>query len=312
MAIDYIKQADGTTSVAAAQKISVMYLDQLARTNPWLAHRAMPFQAEALKTGGGNYVFHSVIGVDVPTRRGAAPTDSTIVYDGVISNETVNLTVDQPFLTKAFPFENADMVQMDGINYSPIISDQITKSLVLAEIETDTAAVTLNADRRIIGGVAATTDLDKLKLIKDTIADYYDISDGNTNWTTDAYKYFAGQDGAYTAEQFKIHLHPSQIMKFSNAITEAGAGSNLEFQEFVTGAVPMIGGVEVISNRFISKDHSYISPMSMIGTPDPEVMATTINQWFDNGNNINAIRGWHYFDSVLVTPELVTDIDYTI
>lgn len=315
MAISYVKTADGTASVTAAEKIELMYLGDIIN-NPWLVHRAVPYQSEGRTLGGGIYKFRTPLGEDLPARRANAPTNSTVTYDGVIKNTEVELSVSQPFETKAYPMENGDLVQLDGINYSDVIARSIVEQLVKVEIATDTAAVVDNADILTVDGSAATTGLDKLKFIKDKIANYYAIDADNADWaaatsTTKAYDYFTGKTGTFAQDQIRVHVHPATFMELSNAVTEAGAGSDMQYQEFVSGKVPMIGGVQIVINKYIGKDEAIIMPVNMIGTPDLAVMTTRIVDHMDELNFVEVMRGQHYFDSILTAPELITKVSFS-
>lgn len=314
MSISYIKNADGSASVSAAEKIKVFYLEDL-KVNPWFAHRATPVQSEKLTKGGGKYLFRTVLGINLPTRRTSAPTSSAVNYNGKLKNTEVELLVSQPFETDVFPLEQGDLNQLDGINYSPIASNEITKGLIAAEIATETDAITKDANILSIDGTSATKELDQLKLVKEKIANYFAINADNTDWAgatsaIKAYDYFTGQNGSYDASELRVHLHPSKLMAFSNAITDAGSGSDLQYQEFVSGKVPMLGGVQIVSNKYILPGEVFIVPTKVTGTPDIDVMTTRIVQFDDVLQNLIAIKGQHYFDAKLVTPEVVTKVSF--
>lgn len=115
MSISYIKRADKTTSVQAAEKIKKNYINELVE-NPFLHARLTPISSEGLNMGGGRYRFLTPLGIDIAERRASAPTNSTVEYDGILANHQVDLTVEQPFQTKAFPLEAGDVTQLDGIS----------------------------------------------------------------------------------------------------------------------------------------------------------------------------------------------------
>ncbi len=312
MAISYIKGADKTTSVTATEKVKVNYLDKL-QSNPWLPHRLQPMFTEALRSGGGIYKFRTVLGGKAAVRRTAAPTKTGgVELNGVIANKEVTLTVSQPFETEAYPMENGDRVQLDGIDYSPITTERVLNELVEAEIQTETKLITEDADSLVIDLSAKTDALEQLAGIKEAIANYYDISESNAVWkgatsTVKAYEYFTGK-GSLAPEQLRVHMHPADVMKFSNAITKAGAGSDGQYGEFVKGAVPIIGGIQVIQNNRVGVGAPIILPLQMVGTPDPAVMTTNVVVAQDPLQFIEAARGQHYFDGILPTPELITRI----
>ncbi len=312
MAISYIKGADKTTSVEAAEKIKVNYLDKL-QLNPWLAHRLTPMKTESLRTGGGIYKFRTVLGGKAAVRRTAAPTKTGgVELKGVIANKEVSLTVDQPFETDAYPMESGDKVQLDGIDYSAITTERVLNELVEAEIQTETTEITTNADSLVIDLSGSADALEQLEGIKLAIANYYDISESNAVWkgatsAIKAYDYFTGK-GSLTPEQLRVHMHPADVSKFSNAITKAGAGSDGQYGEFVKGAVPIIGGIQVIQNNRVAVGEPLILPLQMVGTPDPAVMTTNVVVAADPLQFIEAARGQHYFDAILPTPELITRI----
>ncbi|MCP3659504.1 MAG: hypothetical protein GY830_03955 [Bacteroidetes bacterium] len=81
-------------------------------------------------------------------------------------------------MTKAFPMLTSDMIQLDGINYSPIISDQLAQSLVAAEIAEETSKITGATDILELSVVAADS-LAKYKAIKQKIANYLAINSTN-------------------------------------------------------------------------------------------------------------------------------------
>jgi hypothetical protein len=109
--------------------------------------------------------------------------------------------------------------------------------------------------------------------------------------------------------QIRVHMHPALISMISNSITDAGSGSDLQYVEFTTGDVPMILGVKVISNIFMKINEAAILPLNMIGTPDVAVMTTNIYASTDM-KGMDVLYGNHYFDAVLVQPELVTLIEF--
>lgn len=115
-----------------------------------------------------------------------------------------------------------------------------------------------------------------------------------------------------TKSEVKLHMHPATYMDLSNAITEAGAGSDGQYAEFISGRVPMIGGVEVVENKYIGRDEVLMIPVNSIGTPDADVMTTRIANKTDDLNFVDVIRGQHFFDSVLVTPSLVTRLTFGV
>lgn len=314
MSLLYIKKADGTTSITGAEKIKLAYINE-QKNNPWLVHRLNPTQSEGLNNGGAIYRFIVPFGIDLPTRRTGAPTSSTINYDGAIKNTEVTLTVQEPFMTKAYPMVVSDKNQLDGIDFDPVVADQIAQSLVAAEITEETNKITTNANILTIDGSAKTDVFDQLTFIKEKIANYYAINADNTDWaaatsTIKAYDYFTAKNGSFRPDEIRVHLHPAKFMAFSNAITAKGAGSDLQYQEFVSGKVPMIGGVQIIINKYIGVNDVYISPLNVNGTPDPDIMLTKVNTWYDDGNDVNVKKGWHWFDVISVRPETITKISF--
>lgn len=177
MSISYIKGSAGLTSVDAAEKIKVNYVENLKR-DPYLKSRLLPVASEGLTNGGGLYRFQTPLGKDVAVRRTGAPTSSTVDYTPGMNVEEVSLTVSQPFMTPTYVMEAGDVVQLDGINYSGILATQIVEALVEAEILNEEAGVV--AASKTEKSVAASTALDKFKEIKKVIGHYANIDEANT------------------------------------------------------------------------------------------------------------------------------------
>lgn len=323
MAINYIQNADGTGNVAAASKIKDNYINQ-SKVNPFLLIRLLPFNSEGFKTGGGNYTFRTPLGINEAVRRSTAPTSSTVTYNGNRKLSQVLMTVLEPFETDKFAFQTSDAIQLDGMDYSPMTANDVTSSLVKAEIINDAKLLNTDPGRTLLS-ITATTAIDKIKGIKEGISAFYDISNTNTVWEnssfTDgavpaksikAYDYFIGQtNGSYNKDELTVFMHPKTFMELSNAVTEAGAGSDMQYQEFVTGSIPMIGGVKIVVSNFVDQDKVIISPINQIGVPDPDVMSLNVIDYIDSGNNLRVVWGQHYFDSILVTPPLVMEVSFS-
>ena len=315
MSIHYIKNGDGSKELVALEKTQTYYLNEL-KLNPWINHRALPTQSEATSMGGGRYKFILPLGADIPTRQSStAVMDNTIKYDGILKTTEQELVVNEPFLTKFFPMKASDVIQMDGISFVPVIMDQIVQSLVAAEIQEETSKITSSTDIRVINNPTSTTPLKKLKVIKDTIASYYAINDKDATWksatsTIKAYDYFTAQNGSLSNGEIKLHLHPKDIMDLSNAMTEAGTGSELQFVEMKEGTTTSIAGVSVISNKYIPAGEFFILPTNTVGTPAIGQMTTDIVSDYNANLRLTIASGRHFFDAVLLRPELTTKLTF--
>lgn len=108
-----------------------------------------------------------------------------------------------------------------------------------------------------------------------------------------------------------IHMTPATRMELSNALTDAGTGSEAQFAQFTVGSVPTIAGVEVIDNPYMPEGIIRFMPTNVIGTPDMDVMMTRISVGYDENQLVDTNTGQHYFDSVVITPELIVELTFT-
>lgn len=315
MSIYYIKDKDGTNAISAAEKIEVHYLNELKK-NPWLFSRAIPIQSESKVEGGGTYKYFLPLGEDAATRRASGEiTSNSISYNGNLKNAEKSLVVSEPFMTKAYPMAESNTYQLDGVDFSDIIGTNISESLVAAEIKEETSKITGATGILSIDGSSATKDIDQAKFVKSKIANYFAINADNADWagaTSDikAYDYFTAKNGSFNTDEIRVHMHPAKIMDFSNAMTDSGSGSELQYQQFESGKYPVIGGVVVIPNKYISKDDVYIMIENNVASPDYKSMTTKIKTWHDDGNDVNVMKGWHWFDAIVLRPELITKISF--
>lgn len=307
MPIEYINF--GAAKSAAAEKIKLVIQEKRIAINPFVKMRVLPEDSEAIKLGGGKYRFSTILGFEKAARRTTTPTNSTVSYNGKTDTDEVVLTVSLPLETKKYPYSNQDTIEFDGINFPARASGKIGNTLIKAEIEIDQSTIYDNANINLIDGSAKTKTLDKLILIKETSAVYRDINETDT---PDMAKYFDGGTYTYEKDDAFIYLNPSDVTEFSNVNTEAGAGSSLQFVQFEQGQLNAINGFKVIETRYAKKGMPIITPINVLGVPDEVVMNTKIIAYHDQGNDIDVVWGKHYYDSILVAPELVTVIDFNV
>ncbi|MFV0493642.1 hypothetical protein [Mycobacterium sp.] len=179
MSIKYINDGAGN-SIDAATVIQVYAHEQRIATNPFLALRAHP--QEAIPMGdGGHYIFHNVLGLDLPEREAAKPTNSSYDYTDGASTIKVELTVSAPFKTAAYSFTDSDVIQMGGIDFAKFTSRQVADALIKAEINEEANKILTNTDVRSIDSSAATTALDKFIALKSVVTDYFAINETEEN-----------------------------------------------------------------------------------------------------------------------------------
>lgn len=304
MAINYIVKGIG--SLAAAEKIKIALIEKNIKENPWLVHRLAPVAAEALKTGGGIYRFVLPLGYQAAARRSAKPTSNVVNYEDTTVIEQT-LTVSQPLVTPVYAFENADMKQLDGIDFSAISTKKVNNVLIKARIAEDTKAMTGTTGYRTEDLTAITDVLEKIEAIKNLDSDYDDISEAN-GWGTTATRHFDAGSGVL--EERYIHMHPHMMSLLSNVNTEAGAGSELQYAEFTSGRLSAINGTPVIKNKTVDKNTVWIAPAGILGTPDDAVMMTKVIVSRDDLNDIDRIKGMEWYDSINIAPELITQISF--
>ncbi|MCP3659505.1 MAG: hypothetical protein GY830_03960 [Bacteroidetes bacterium] len=72
-------------------------------------------------------------------------------------------------------------------------------------------------------------------------------------------------------------MHPLDIVELSNALTDAGTGSEMQAGQFTDGKLTAILGAAIISNDYITQGEIFIVPINSTATPDPDLMLTKIN-----------------------------------
>ena len=302
MTIEFIH--NGVANVAAAEKIKLVIHEKREETNPFLDRRAKPDDSEGFKSGGGTYRFQSMIGYDKAERRTVTPTSSTVNYNGVTEVSEKVLKVLMPLETKKYPFSSSDTLQLDKIDFPAKASGKVSRVLVKSEIQVDSAVISNVATATTkIDGTSAITSLEQLQLLKQVSATFLDIDNDDQ---PERAKYFDAQKGSYEKGEVKIYLHPAKVAFLSDVNTEAGAGSALQFAQFEDGLLSKINGMPVVVTKWVDKASATFIPPEMIGTPDEEIMGTKVIDFYDEGNDVDVVWGKHYYDSILIAPELVT------
>lgn len=328
-------------AVEAAQKVNALMIDKKSLENPYMKYRAIPDIAEPKKMGGGKFIWHVILGQDEAGDQKNLPTTSSVTLD-TSKNKAVErvLEIGKPIQYpkedgKVIALNKWDIILMDGINFSISTTTGAVKSLIFAEIKKDREIIdgATPASAGVVAGKfrkkTLTGDtLTVIKGLKDVAADYADISTNNTNWAiasptggagnyNDDYpatKYFHQNNYSLAKGEVDIHLHPADIAEFSNVNIEAGAGSALQFMQFRDGTLTHINGLPVIANRFAKKGTAEFWPsaIKVIATPPEEMLVTNIFQGTLDFYKIEGFRCEHYYKSMLLTPELVTVVDFTI
>lgn len=325
MPIEFLVGEDGN-AIAAAEKIKIIFLDKQKRENPYVKYRIAPDQSEGFNSGGGKYTFRVALGEKKAGRRGAAPTDNKVEFIKPAGSTEKTLTVTQPLQYpeedgKVITFQAQDKIELDGIDFSPNASAGMVSSLVVGEIEEDRNAI----DTAVAAGetrnidVTETDTLEVAKKLKVVASDYRDVSAENDNWklaedvnpniSHPATKFFHQNRYSFNKDEIDIHIHPSTISLFSNIQTEAGAGSPAQFMQFNDGTLTHINGCKVVENRYTPKGKVEFFTPRVFGTPDAEVMGTTIFQEKIKFYNQTGMRGEHYYDILMTNPELFTSVD---
>ncbi|MFV0540549.1 MAG: hypothetical protein ACK5MZ_04845 [Aestuariibaculum sp.] len=182
--LEYIYQSDAPTSTAApVEVLKVNMHDRRQRINPFIEIQANEIAGEGSENGGV-YRFSNVMGMQAATRRTAAPTSNVANYSEGIGTKEVVLTITQPLETpdgELIPTSRTDVVQQDGINFTPIAAQKTANILIDGEVVTDVETITGDAAVKLITyDSASTTPFTEMRLAAHrAIAAYYDVSEEN-------------------------------------------------------------------------------------------------------------------------------------
>lgn len=312
MAIEFIDK-NGLGSVEAAEKIKIVSQERKARINAFAKLRALPVQSESFETGGGLYRFEKLQGMAAATRRTAAPTNSTITFGNNITLSPVELVVSQPLESpngEGIPTSRSDVSQLDGVDFTPIASTKTMNVLMDGEIVTDQAAIFEATGTRAVS--ADGTYLGFKNAIHGAVSDYFDVSAENTNWT-DATAYENFDAGRYSFErgELVVYVNPKDSANMALALEEAGITTgDLAYKDSKEGDIRIINGVELHETRYVPAGKALVAPLGILGAPDPEVMYTMIKTSETEKGDL-VTYGKHYYDSVLIYPELTTIVSLT-
>lgn len=317
MAFSYIVDAD-TNSEIGASKIKLLFLDKKTIENPYIPYRVAPDQSEALKFGGQRYSFYVGIGMEAAGRQTDLNKDNSIKLTEGAKAKAKVLEVTNPLQWPAadgtaFPIRSYDSKLTDGVNFSASANAGLVKGLKLGEVEEDRKHI----DESIAAGeirvleTAETTVLGVLRAIRQAGIDYATINASNTNWAPEVLEFFHQKRYSYTKSEVDLHIHPADVMRFSEVNLESGAGSTPQFLQYEDGELKAVGGYKVIENPFTPLGTVEFWPKNQIGTPDTEMMETNI---FDEKmplTKTRGLRGEHFYNSILVTPQLITSVKFS-
>lgn len=314
--IEFIDKKGSATNEKSAvvEKLKILMLDRRARKNPFLTLRAVPIMEEGGKNGG-KVRFSTLMGLAAATRRDGAPTGTSAEYGNNLSTKEVVLTIDEPLETpdgKLIPTSHSDVVQMDGIDFTPQAAAKTLNILVDGEVKEDVRAITEDAGVRVITYDGEATD--KYSQMRFTahraIASYYDISEDNaTYWTNaDVFDYFDAGAYSYEPEEIFIFANPSDIAEMSlELLTGNVSNGDGVYQEAIKGKVPMIAGRPITTSRYVPKGEIWVSPLGVLGAPTADVPYTMIKTSESVKGDLGTY-GKHYYNSVLTNPEIFTRI----
>lgn len=304
-----------TDKADPVEKLKLIMHDRRQRVNPFVGLRAVPI-AEEGGTNGGKVRFSTILGLAEATRRGSEPTGNTYEFGNQLRTKEIVLTIDQPLETpegKLIPTSRSDVEQQDGIDiWTPMAASKTINILVDGETRTDVDAITTNALARVITYDDAAVDkfTQMRYAVHRAIAAYYDISEANAeNWTNaDVFKYFDADSYSYTPEEIHIYANPADVAEMSLELLSNGVSNgDGVYQEAIQGKVPMIAGRPINQSRYVPKGEVWVSPLGMIGAPTQGVMYTYIKT-SETAKGDLGTYGKHYYDSLLVAPELFTRV----
>lgn len=313
--LEYIYQNDAPTSTAApVEVLKVNMHDRRQRINPFIEIQANEIAGEGSQNGGV-YRFSNIMGMQAATRRTAAPTSNQVNYSEGIGTKEVVLTITQPLETpngELLPTSRTDVVQQDGINFTPIAAQKTANILIDGEVMTDVETITEDAGVKLITyDSAAATPFTEMRLATHrAIAAYYDVSEENAaNWTNaDVFAYFDAGRYSYEPAEIFVYANPSDLSEMSIELLMNGQStSDMVFTEFKEGNVQTINGRPVKASRYVPKGEVWISPIGILGRPSRDVIYTLIKTSESDKGDLQTY-GKHYYDSILIAPELFTRV----
>lgn len=316
MTIEYRNKYGSITNEKSevVEKLKVLAQDRRMRTNPFIKLRAVPIMEEGGENGG-KVRFSTIMGMQAATRRTAPPTGNTYEYGNNIKTREITLVIDEPLETpdgKLIPTSRTDTVQTDGIDFTPVAASKTMKILVDGEIKEDIRAITEDANVRVLTYDDAATDkYTQMRFATHrAIASYYDVSSANAAYWTNSvvYDYFDAKSYSYLPEEIHVFANPSDIAEMSLELLENNVSNgDGVYQEAIQGKVPMIAGRPINQSRYVPKGEMWVSVNDTLGTPTGAV-AYTLIKTSESAKGDLGTYGKHYYNSILVAPELFTRI----